>query len=305
MSREKPHSARSSQTNFGNLQSKIEDLRQKRDELNKKTKDYINELQDIEIEIANSLKVAKEQYKKKRDYWNNKVKKLKEKKIEYKTLLDNLIEEKKSLQKSEKDGNNNKKALSIKQIERKIENLERRIETETLDITEENTIIDKIRELAAMKQECLSQQNSNEILKIERKIEIVKINLNKIYEQLNKWSEKSQTYHSRMLQEFQNVDKLKEEKRKLEEELINNKKTADQFHEQYLKLMNQRKNSYKGKKSYNPRKKPTIKSGRANKKNEMIEKIKQDKLATALEKQKAGKKLNLFEARLILEKSEE
>ncbi len=305
MSREKPHSVRSSQTNFGNLQSKIEDLRQKRDELNKKTKDYINELQDIEIEIANSLKVAKEQYKKKRDYWNNKVKKLKEKKIEYKTLLDNLIEEKKSLQKSEKDGNNNKKALSIKQIERKIENLERRIETETLDITEENTIIDKIRELAAMKQECLSQQNSNEILKIERKIEIVKINLNKIYEQLNKWSEKSQTYHSRMLQEFQNVDKLKEEKRKLEEELINNKKTADQFHEQYLKLMNQRKNSYKGKKSYNPRKKPTIKSGRANKKNEMIEKIKQDKLATALEKQKAGKKLNLFEARLILEKSEE
>ncbi|MFW9989725.1 MAG: hypothetical protein ACFFC3_13815 [Candidatus Odinarchaeota archaeon] len=305
MSGQKPYKARSSQTSFRSLQLKIEELRQKRDELNKKTKDYINELQNIEIEIANSLKVAKEQHKKKRDYWNDKVKKLKKKKIEYKTLLDELIEEKKSLQKSEKDGSNNNQVLSIKQIERKIENLERIIETETLDITEENTIIDKIRELAAMKQEYLSEQNSNEIFKIERKIEIVKINLNKIYEQLNKWSEKSQTYHSRMLQEFQNVDKLKEEKRKLEEELISNKKTADQFHEQYLKLMNQRKNTYKGKKPYKPSKKSAMKSKRENKKNEMIEKIKQDKLATALEKQKAGKKLNLFEARLILEKSEE
>ena len=36
----------------------------------------------------------------------------------------------------------------------------------------------------------------------------------------------------------------------------------------------------------------------------MIEKMKKDKLAEALEKQKAGKKLNLFEARLILGQSE-
>ncbi|NVM36927.1 MAG: hypothetical protein HWN81_15120, partial [Candidatus Lokiarchaeota archaeon] len=205
MSRERPHNVRSSQTSFRDLQLKIEDFRQKRDELNKKTKDYINDLQEIEIEIANSLKFAKDQYKKKRDYWNNKVKQLKEKKIEYKTLLDNLIEDQKNLQRSGKDQNKNNQIFSMKQIERKIENLERRIETEKLDISEENTIIDKIRELAAMKQEYFSKKNNNEIFKIERKIEIVKINLNKIYEQLNKWSEKSQENHSKMLQEFQNV----------------------------------------------------------------------------------------------------
>jgi len=102
MSREKPHNARTSRTSFRDLQLQIEDLRQKRDELNKKTKDYINGLQEIEIEITNSLKIAKQKYKKKRDYWNNKVKQLKEKKIEYKTLFDNFIEEKKSLQKSQK-----------------------------------------------------------------------------------------------------------------------------------------------------------------------------------------------------------
>lgn len=273
--------------------------------MNKKTKDYINDLQENEIEISNSLKIAKEKYKKKRNYWNNKVKQLKEKKIEYKTLSDNLMEDKRNLQKSEKGPHAKKQIFSMKQIERKMDNLERRIETEKLDITEENSIIDKIRELATMKQEYLSTQNNNEVFRIERKIEIVKINLNKIYEQLNKWSEKSQECHSMMLKEFQNVDKLKEDKRKLEEDLIENKKAADKFHEQYLKLMNQRKKSYKGKRPYSFGKTPVAKFNHANKKFELIKKIKQDKLATALEKQKAGKKLNLFEARLILERSKE
>jgi len=305
MSRERPHNAQTSRTSFRDLQSQIEDLRQKRDELNQKTKQFINDLQDIEVEIANSLKIAKEQYKKKRDYWNDKVKKLKEKKIEYKTLLDTLIEEKNTLQKPEAKNKGKKQILSMKQIERKIDNLERRIETEKLDITEENTIIDKIRELAETKQEFLSEHKNSDIFKIERKIEIVKINLNKIYEQLNKWSDKSQENHAKMLQEFQNVDKLKEDKKKLEEELIENKKTADRYHEQYLKVMNQRKKSYKGKKPYRHNQKPAPKFNQISKKNEMIEKIKQDKLATAIEKQKAGKKLNLFEARLILEQSKD
>jgi uncharacterized coiled-coil DUF342 family protein len=304
MSKERNRSTQTSRTSFRDLQYQIEDLRQKRDELNQKTKKYINDLQEIEIKIANSLKIAKEKYKKKRDYWNNKVKQLKEKKIEYKTLLDNLIEEKREKQKKGKDSKDIKQQLSIKQIERKIENLERRIETEKLDINEENTIIDKIRELAAMKQERLSSQPSNDLFIIERKIEIVKINLNKIYEQLNKWSDKSQENHSKMLEEFQNVDKLKGDKRKLEEELIENKKTADKYHERYLKLMNQSKKRYKGKKPYKPARISATKFNERTKKNEMIEQMKKQQLETALEKQKAGKKLNLFEARLILESKE-
>ncbi|MFX0002613.1 MAG: hypothetical protein ACFE9C_03795 [Candidatus Hodarchaeota archaeon] len=305
MSRERNRNTPTSRTSFRDLQFQIEDLRQKRDELNEKTKKYINDLQEIEIEISNSLKIAKEKHKKKRDSWNTKVKQLKEKKIEYKTLLDNLLEEKRKIQKQEEDSSDNKQHLSMKQIERKIENLERRIETERLDITEENDIIDKIRELAAMKQEYLSEQKNSELFKLERKIEIVKINLNKIYEQLNKWSDKSQENHSKMLEVYQYVDKLKGDKKKLEEDLIENKKTADRYHDQYLKLLNQSKKRYKGKRPYTPAKMATAKYNERTKKNEMIEEKKKQQLEIALQKQKAGKKLNLFEARLILEKSKE
>ncbi|MFX0081459.1 MAG: hypothetical protein ACFE94_06885 [Candidatus Hodarchaeota archaeon] len=301
MSRNNSKTSQDSRTSFKGLQILSDDLRKKRDDLNLNTKKFINDLQDIETEINESLKTAKDKYKKRRDYWNNKVKELKEKKVEYKNLFDKLLEEKKSIQKK---SNSSDRFVSIKQVERKIDNLERRIETENLDISEENLIIDKIRELAKSKQNFLAEQENSDLFKVERKIEIVKINLNKIYEQLNKWSNKSQENHAKMLEIFQKVDELRERKKKMEEELIENKKSADRYHEQYLQVMNQRKKISRGKKPYKPSKQPAKRTDQFKKKNEIMEKIKQDKLAEALEKQKAGKKLNLFEARLILEKSE-
>ena len=303
MSSEKSKFSQPSRLSLKELQDQIEVFRKKRDDLNKKTKGYISELQEIDDQIDNYLKLAKNDSKKKRDYWNIKVKKLKEKKIEYKKIFDKFIDEKKSLQKSSdqvKDGN---KFVSIKQIERKIDALERKIETDNLDISEENAIIDKIRELAKIKQDFLAKQQNSDLFKIERKIQIVKINLHKIYEQLNKWSNKSQNYHIKMNELYQSANELRDKKRAIEEELIKNKKEADKYHEQYLKLINQRKKFPKSKQSYKQGKRSKKPYKPQTKRNEELEKIKQEKLATALEKQKAGKKLDLYEARLILEKS--
>ena len=95
MSRANTNTSQSSKNSFKELQLQIEDFRQKRDDLNKKTKEYINELQEIDVKIEKNLTLAKDDYKKKRDYWNGKVKNLKDKKIEYKNILDKFTEEKK------------------------------------------------------------------------------------------------------------------------------------------------------------------------------------------------------------------
>ena len=308
MSKNKTNKPRPS---YKELQGKIEEFKNRRDDLNKKTKEYINNLQEIETEINNALRTARDVYKKKRDYWNSKVKLLKKKKIEYKNIFEKLVEEKKKLQKGRSGSNTSKSFGSIKQIDRKIENLERIIETENLDMTEENEIVDKIKQLAESKQELLIAQQNDGSYKFERKIEIVKINLNKIYEQLNKWSNKSQKNHAKMQDLYQKANELKNKKKQMEEELIENKKAADQFHFQYLDTMSQKKKMDKGRRPYRqkgakyaPRKqKPRHRAPSKNK--ALLEKMKQEKLATALEKQKAGKKLNLYEARLILEKSQE
>lgn len=302
MSKDKTNS---SPVSFKEITLKIEDFKGKRDELNKKTKEYINNLQDIDSDIVKLLTTAKDVFKRKRDSWNKKVKELKVKKVEYKTLLDNLIEEKKKIPEAKKTGP--KKFISVDQIERKIENLERMIETENLDIREENDIVDKIRALAEQKQEQVIAQENDNFYKIERKIEIVRINLNKIYESLTKWSNKSQENHKIMLEMYQQANELKDKKKVMEEKLIENKKMADNYHEQFLEIMKIKKKKFKGKKSFNrkPRTGPGTGPGTGprykSKNNELLEKLKQEKLSTALEKQKAGKKLNLFEARLILE----
>ena len=305
MSRANTNTSQSSKNSFKELQLQIEDFRQKRDDLNKKTKEYINELQEIDVKIEKNLTLAKDDYKKKRDYWNGKVKNLKDKKIEYKNILDKFTEEKKKILKESKKGKGPNKYVSIKQIDKKIENLERRIEIENLDILEENLMVDKIRELAQIKQEFLAEQQNSDFFKLERKIQIVKINLNKIYEQLNKWSNKSQDYHSKMHDIYQTVNELREKKKTLEEELIENKKAADIYHEKFLHVMSKLKKESKGKRStYIPKKSKAPKRQKPIM-NEELEKLKQEKLAAALEKQKSGRKLNLYEARLILESSKE
>jgi uncharacterized coiled-coil DUF342 family protein len=305
MSRANTNISQSSKNSFKELQLQIEEFRQKRDDLNKKTKLFINQLQEIDVKIEENLNLAKQDYKKKRDYWNSKVKKLKDKKIEYKNILDKFTEERRSILKESRKGKETKKYVSIKQIDKKIDNLERRIEIENLDILEENAMVDKIRELAQVKQEFLAEQQNSDFFKIERKIQIVKINLNKIYEQLNKWSTKSQDYHAKMHDIYQSVNELREKKKSLEEELIENKKAADAYHEKFLRVMSKRKKESKGKRPSYASKKHRAPRRHSTVRNQELEKLKQAKLAAALEKQKSGRKLNLYEARLILERSKE
>jgi uncharacterized coiled-coil DUF342 family protein len=301
MSRANTNTPQTSKNSFRELQLQIEEFREKRDDLNKKTKDFITKLQTIDIEIDKDLNTAKQDYKKKRDYWNDKVKKLKDKKNEYKEILDKFLEEKKNILVKSKKGGDTKNYVSVRQIDKKIDNLERRIEIEKLDIIEENAMVDQIRDLAVIKQDFLAEQQNSDLFKIERKIQVVKINLSKIYEQLNKWSNKSQDYHAKMLEIYQTVNELKEEKKVLEENLIENKKAADTYHEKFLRVMNKKKKESKGNQSNYPSKKPRRPKKQFSPRNNELEKLKQDKLAVALEKQKAGRKLNLYEARLILE----
>ena len=69
--------------------------------------------------------------------------------------------------------------------------------------------------------------------------------------------------------------------------------------------MNKRKKESKGRQSNYSSKKPRPSKRPFTQRNYELEKLKQEKLAAALEKQKAGRKLNLYEARLILESSKD
>jgi hypothetical protein len=115
--------------------------------------------------------------------------------------------------------------------------------------------------------------------------------------------------HKDLLDLYKKVKEFEEIKMKIDYELIENKTTADGYHELFLKLMNLNKKvlldelSSKAKSEIRPweRRKPDVKA--IIKKKKKYKKLEQKKLEIALEKQKSGKKLDFYEYQLILKHS--
>ena len=290
---------------FNSLLQKIEVVKRKRSEVNKKIQEYISSFQLIETELIESFLTAKEIYDKRWKYCNKRIKILKKKNTEYEYLLDNLIEEKKKLQ----NPKSNSKDLeliesirnSIKQIDHKIHNLENRIKSELLNINEENDVIDKISKLNKKKQELKIKLQSSEFLKNQRKIEFIAIKLKTIFEQLNKWFIKRRNSQKTIFDLFQKVYKLNNNKKKMGKELGENKRAAERYFLQFSKTLNyeneiSKKIRYKNK----AEQKEMAGFGLRIKNRELFKKFKREKLAIALVKQKAGKKLHISEYKLIL-----
>lgn len=309
---------------FNGLQKQLKELRHKRSQLNKKIKNYINNFQTIESEIYKSLFDAREFYHKRRNFCNKKIRKLTKEKIEYKQFLESLIEKKKTVQKPKINSNTsnliNSIKKSIKQIEYKIDNLNKIIKTQILDISEENNIVEKISKLekkkekrsellSKLEQEQITEQQNSDYYEIHNEIEIFQADLKEIDKKINKWSNNRLNTHKKMLDLCRKTKQFENFKNKMQKELIENKTEADQYYSDFLKLMGQNEKILRDRKRYKSQGKQQerqIQTPRLNyiiKKKRFYRKYMKEKLAIALEKQKSGKKLDIIEFRLILEHS--
>ncbi len=282
----------SQQLSFGEIQSQADDYKRLRDEHNIKTKELFKYLNSTNKEIEQYRKEAKD-LRKNRDEINQKIKVKKKKKYE---LIDKIKEYKnKRNNLKSKDKANGKNYSLIKKYEAETERLERSIETDQLTIKEENRIIERITELAEKRKELLKYMEENdELFQIEKDIESIGIELDNIKENFNVLSKESQEYHEKMVTLYKEIDYINDQRKIKEEELIINKVKADEYHELFIKMLNQKKRVRKPKKHYAYKKQMERKT--------IEDEIIKKNLAAAIEKQKKGQRLNMFEARLLLEK---
>lgn len=295
---------------FNGIQQKIETFKRKEKELNKKIKDYVKNYQMIESEMIILLLAMREIYSIKRKHWKKKIKKLKIRRKKYTNFLENIFEENKKIQKlnSNDIGSNQIDLInsSINKIEFKIKELKKLIQFKHLGINEENVLIENINELERKKQEYIREQQNTEHYKIQKKIKFVKINLENISTQLDKLYNKRRNSHSIILDLYRRANKIKYDKKKLENELIDIKKTTLSNELPLLKDLTQDKKISKAKKPLELKSKQmTMQEQKQRGKNNwsLLQKIKQEKLAIALKKQKAGKRLDFYEFKLILKHS--
>ena len=294
-------------SSFDSLQHKINKFKQKEKELTRKLKDYVKEYQNIELEIFKILLTINQIYVIKRENWNKKIKKLLVERTKFQNFLENLIEEKKRIQESE---NKNKIKIlrqtdsiftSIDKIEYEINELEKIIQFKHLEINEENELIEKIGELERKKREQMDklteqirEQQNTEFYKIQKRIGYVKIYLERINEQVNKFYNKRRNSHKNVLNLYKIAKELRYNKNQIKRKLKDNNETLKHYYLDFLEKQ-QRKSSNGN---------IVVQELKPNREDRWLafQKFKQNKIATLLKKQKEGKRLDFYEFKLILEK---
>jgi uncharacterized coiled-coil DUF342 family protein len=269
-------------------------LKQYRDQYNNETRDLINKIKKIQIEITNIQNQARE-YKAKRDDLNKQVQDLKKDKRDLQDKLSSANEEFRKAKEEKKQSEDHKKQgeirAKIRRIRKDIDTLEKKIETEDMAIHEENKIVDEIAKLEHELQE-LQKQTAKPVQFKEQWEEIrnARDGLKNEGAKLKELAEASQNYHLLFLDVFKELDELRNEKMNLQRDLNENRYIADMYHQRLIDL-GQR---------VNQQKKLVRKMAFQNQK-KVKKEIQALTLKDAKDKMKKGEKLNLFEARALFE----
>ena len=272
----------------------VNTLKDLRDRHNGETRELINRIKKIQNELGNIRGQAKE-YRRKRDELNAQVQVIKKQK---EGILGSLNESQNELKRvkneSKKSTNNGKQkgiAGQIARLRKEIEQLEKKIETEDLAMKDENQIVDEIESKERELQDILKQYQKPTQFKDQ--VEAIRKNkddLKKFNDQLKALAEESQNYHLLFLDVAKEMSELRNEKIQLQRDLNENRYIADVYHQRLVdstqKMFNQKKIGRKM--VFQNQKK-------------MKKEIQEITLKEAVDKQKKGQKLNIFEARAILE----
>jgi len=309
---------------FHNWQKNVISIALKRNLANKELENYIRSFRNIDSEIYKSLFAAKEFYGKKRHYYKQKINKLKQQEIEFRKLLEYLYKEKEKITEPKKKDEISTSIKHIKntieELEDKIYNLNNRIEEQALDIDEESYIIEEIQNLDRDKQinlrhlkklegELSIEIQSNPYFITVRTIEILEVNLKGMHKNLDKWSKRNVKIHKQMLELYQKAKEFEKIKMQIEKELLGAKQTTDKNLQLFYDLKKQSEKKtfreqlkiFKDKAKAKERNK--LKTKYIIKKKRSQKSYTKAKLATALQKQRSGKKLDFYELKLILEHS--
>ncbi|MFW9823377.1 MAG: hypothetical protein ACFFE4_10605 [Candidatus Thorarchaeota archaeon] len=311
--------------NFSNYlrdaKNKAQEFSLERNQLDIIIKNHILSFQIIDSEIHKSLIDLREFYIEKRNNYNNQLKKLKIKRIEYEKRWNGLKKKFKTIPEPEINANVSVSIdytrRSLEDIQYKIDYMSQKLDEEILDIDEENEIIEnlkileserqnKIQILTNLEQKQIIKFQSSEYNKTSKEIDIVEENLREIYENMGILSYERLMTHKKILDFYRKIKEFEDVKKKIEIELIDNKKKAAGYHQVFLKLMDQNKKVLlnelinKTRKKLRPKEILTPKVKAIIRQKKKYKNLEKKKLVAALNKQRLGKRLDFYEMQLIL-----
>jgi uncharacterized coiled-coil DUF342 family protein len=159
-------------------------------------------------------------------------------------------------------------------IQKEMEQLEWKLETSVLSLDKENKLVELIRQKKNLMEPCQNMDTiRKEMKEIFRAKDKIKEKLNQYSEKINEVQQESQKYHERMLYAYKRANEIKAD--------------ADSYHQQFVKKKEERDKVYKDYKELLDRK------------NEIVNKIQEDKIKKEVEAIKKRDKLMKTKAEKI------
>ena len=220
------------------LEKQVDELKEQRDRLNLEVKKHAEQRDKLNLEhrkILSEIKINKD----KRDKINEMVTKLKEHRHKIISQIKKRREELFTLKRS---AHNlfSKVPESSTSLKLQIDKLEWEIQTNSLSLTEERNIIEKIKllekELSTNKE--LAQLNER-LDNLNNEIDALKEQNNQTHKNISEHANKSQEYHKKMIENMIKIRPLKKKADDAHELYLKQKSTYTEINRKYLKMIKQ------------------------------------------------------------------
>jgi uncharacterized coiled-coil DUF342 family protein len=219
------------------LNQELTPLKEERNKLNLEAKKWAEKRNLIHEKIRNLRKEASS-VKEKRDILNEKVQELKNLRNEVKARRKEKRDKILGLQEKIRDLNEKRPEGNLRQVEREIEKIDWKIQTNSLPLKEEQDLVNQVRQLEA--QLVVQKQ----IKKVKEKLFELRTEEKKfgseaktLHGKLSEMAEQSQKFHEQMLEALDKARKLQVEADDAHQKYVETKQQAQKLHQKCVELV--------------------------------------------------------------------
>jgi len=276
---------------IGKLNQELASLKEERDKLNLEAKKWAEKRNSIHEQIR-ELRTEAASLKEKRDVLNEKVRELKSLREQAKTKRKEKRAQILKLNEKIRSLTERKPSQSMHSIQREIEKIEWKIQTTSLPVKEEETLISQVRQLEARLSVYKRIEKSKEKLMVLRTEEkALETEAKTCHEKLSELAEQSQKFHEEMLENLNKARSLKVEADSAHQKHVEIKQQAQNLHQKCAELLDKIKTFEK-----------ELQEAEEKKQAKRQRELRKELEERALEKLKHGEKLTWEEFKILAEK---
>ena len=273
------------------LNQELTPLKEERNKLNDEAKKWATK-RDALHEKARNLRKDANSIKEKRDALNEKVQELKNLRSQVTDRRKEKFDKIAALRDKIRDLNEKIPGGNLRQVQREIEEIDWKIQTNSLPVKEEQELVNRVRHLESL---LVDQKQigkvKDKLFKLRAEEQKFGAEARTLHDKLSELAEQSQKYHAQMISILEKVRELQGEANEAHQKFVESKEEAQKQHQKFVEVLEKIKGIQRD-----------LKESADKKQAERQSELKGELEKRALEKLKRGEKLLWEEFQVLAEK---